>query len=294
VAQVSQARERVYERLEAMDNFAWAHNAGFSDGEWNVVGSYYNLIMLNGESIRSNVGTLAMMGNPVTVAFQQPQVGSPSDIYHPAGSQWDYVLLGQEYRELAPTAWIGERTIFGREIDSVAERRAPYDMSFCFGSSMGLLCGVRASILNTLLVPRLAQAANPKVVDLPDGGTELRMAIPFGALSTVDDFPNYPSLFPAEDMDTILTDEMTKQPLMVRVWQTAEGEPTRVEVNGRMVDGQDTITLQAGWEKIGEATESDFPVPPESWDVTYLNDEEFEVYSRERDRIRQELRGESS
>ncbi|MDR1443097.1 MAG: hypothetical protein LBJ02_12110 [Bifidobacteriaceae bacterium] len=292
VSQAAEAIARTYERLEAMDEFVYSHNPTFGDGEWNVVGSYYTLIQVDNEPARSNLGTIAMMGNPATVAFQQAGKYTRSDIFHPAGSDWDYSLLGPEYRELAPTPWVGQATALGKPRDPAGERRAPYDLAFCWGSSLALLCGVRVSIFNALIDPKVAPSAHARVVDMGDGVTELRMLIPFTSLGNVDDFPNFPALFPSETVEELMEGDLGDLPFLVRLWQNEDGEPIKAEVNGEVTDGESTVTLQAGWEKTGESTAADFPRAPSALDITYLTQEQGDELLKGMDRIGQRLREE--
>jgi hypothetical protein len=313
--------ERVHERLAALDAFMADHN-WMLGGEWSVASNMYTLVTVNGEPASGVMAKLAMRGNPAEVAMQPDNgiEGSTLFTFHPAGSDFDYNLLGEQLRDLAPTPWVAEPALYyDLPTDQDADRE-PYGMPFCAASSYALLCGVRGTIFWALLNANLEEAAGgseqsgqseeaaaqgcddssdtatdfgsslwPRVTQLPDGTTELSLTVPFNCLVTSRVFPNFPVMYTNSELDAILP-QVGGQPVSVLLWQTAEGEPLKAEINGTVTAGEDTVQIQAGWESLGEARDEDFPEPPNPLDVTYFTAEEMAAFSEAVQARRQELR----
>jgi hypothetical protein len=317
-AQLRWERERVHERLAALDSFVAEHN-WMLGGEWSVSANMYTLVTVNGEATSGVIAKLAMMGSPAEVSTEPDNgiEGSTLFTYHPAGSEWDYDLLGENLRDLAPTPWVAEPTLYYDSPTEQDDRRMPYGMPFCAASSFALLCGVRASVFWALTIAeaeadseasdpsdesdaagcdtstgapaKIERGLWPQVTTLADGTTELRLTVPFNCLATSSVFPNYPSMFTDSALDPVLS-EIGGQPVSLLLWQTAQGEPVKVEVNGTLTAGEDVVQVQAGWESLGEATNEDFPELPSALDVTYLDVDEAAAFGEAVQARRRELR----
>jgi hypothetical protein len=171
--------------------------------------------------------------------------------------------------------------------------REPYTWSPCLGSSYLIFCGIRGSMFLALSEPAAQAAARPDVTWYEDGSSMLSVTVPCWSLSTVDEFPGYAPLLRGGGTDELLAmlaNEFADQPVLIRIWQAADGEPVMAEINGELTDGQITMQLQGGWAKTGEPDASSFPAPPSVFDVTDMNDEEYNALMDAVEARRAELR----
>jgi hypothetical protein len=293
-------RARAHERLAALDRFVAEHNWSIGEGEWSVRANVYTLMVADGVSESGVMADLASMGNPAAVSVSATGTleGTSINTYHPAGSEYDYALLGEKLTDLNPTPWIAVPTVYPDQAEGFNVEISPYGLSFCAATFYLLLCGVRASIYHALSgahQPAAGEAAAvPHVETQSDGTTELSLTVPFAALGTIEEFPYYPSVFPpSEAFAALLEGEAGRQPVLIRLWQTAAGEPIKAEVNGTLTDEEHTIEIQAGWEKTGEAAAEDFAEPPSALDVTHMTTEQYQAFLDLVDQRRAELREEA-
>jgi hypothetical protein len=296
VSLLTSERAKAQERLEAFDRFMMDNNWQFSGSGWDVVGSYYTMSTVNGEPSGGGGGQLAMMGTPPAISITASGVSAPGtslQTYHPSGSKLDYLLVGENIRDLAPSPWISVDTSYVDEPSDPDRRRAPYSLGFCHASSFFLLCSVRASVFRAVIQNENNVPDDPHVSVLPDGGTEMSITVPFWTLANAEEFPNYPAVFAVDSEFKALTEAMEDEPILIRIWQTAEGEPLKVELNGEVTDGTDTIAVQAGWERTGQSTEADYPQAPSALDVTYMTQDEYTAFLETVNQRRDEIIGES-
>ncbi|MDR0366375.1 MAG: hypothetical protein LBH68_06085 [Bifidobacteriaceae bacterium] len=284
------------DRLAAMDRFIAEHNWTLGPGQWDVLGSAYTIILVDGEVEQNVTIETGMMGNPAATYYliggSSPETSLNS--YHPAGSDQDYVLLGEALRDLAPTPWITRPTLFPPDpiLKDFLLEREPYTWSPCAGSSYLILCGIRGSMFRALAEPEAQAAAKPEVTWYEDGSTMLSVTVPCWSLSTVDEFPGYAPILRGGGTDewlAMLANEFADQPVLIRIWQASDGEPVMAEINGELTDGKITMQLQGGWTKTGVPNAADFPAPPNALDVTNMTDEEFDALMAAVDARREEL-----
>jgi hypothetical protein len=287
----------VEERLAAMDDFVARHNGVSGSESWDMVGRSYTIALIDGEVWQNLSIDVAAMGQPVAASMAAGGQHARTAIhtYHPAGSDEDYHLLGDDLRDLSPTPWVATSTLYPpvRIDKDIALERDPYNWTFCLSSSYLVLCGIRGSIFKALSHPS-AGDAQPKVTDLGDGTTLLSITVPCWTLSTVSDFPGYAPIIRTSGLalvEYLLANDMADQPVLVRLWQTAEGEPIKAEINGEMSTGEQQMAIQAGWEKTGTATAEDFPKAPSALDVSHLTDEEYDALMVKIQERRDELAG---
>jgi hypothetical protein len=286
VSLINHNQARVVERLKAMDQFVADHNWNLDGSGWDVLSIGYELALVDGEPATATSSTNAMMGNPAAITLQEGG-GSTAEgrglglsRYHPAGSDVDYLLLGETIRDLAPTPWISVESVLvdGRDFKDEFMQRDPYTTTFCVGSSRFILCGLRATLFKAISENNPDVFKNPEVTDLGMGMTLLSVTVPVWALGRSDDYPGFAALVPAieeNEARLLMQNEMIREPILIRLWQTAEGEPIKMEMNGELTDGERVLTFQSGWEKKGTATARDFPQAPSPMDVTHFTNEQF-------------------
>lgn len=213
--------------------------------------------------------TTALMGNPPAVAvnIQSSQAGATLDTYHPAGSKYDYTLLGSAYRALAPTTWVAEPTVY----DSDITMNAPYTPDFCQVYGLNFVCGLRFAIEYTMESEDASKMVK-QVITRPDGSNELRATVKLESLlpGTV----LIATIYPPDSWTSRITDEMRNTWVPVRIWQDPDGFLKKIEVNAK-IDGEgQTFTVQNGFEITGTSERTDFPAAPSKLDVTILNTEQ--------------------
>lgn len=173
------------------------------------------------------------------------------DQYHPSGSEWDYVLLGERFRSLAPTPWVRFPTFTPKE-----------GFNVCLLTGVQTLCAMQDAMKYT-------QKASPTGLvkeyrQQADGSAEMLTGVTLKAFvdARVLNFP--------EEFKKQMTPPMMESFLRTTVTLDPQGLLKKIEINGVVDKGGPKIEVQVGYEVLGKATAKDFPPEPSPLDRTDL------------------------
>ncbi|WP_344964482.1 hypothetical protein [Crossiella cryophila] len=175
------------------------------------------------------------------------------DQYHPSGSEWDYLLLGERFRSLATTPWVRFPTFTPKD-----------GFNVCLLTGVQTVCAMQDAMKATQksspagLVKEYRQQA--------DGTAELLTGV------TLKSFVDARVLSFPEDFKKQMTPPMLESFLRTTVTMDPQGQLKKIEINGIVDKGGPKIEIQVGYEILGKATAKDFPPEPSPLDRTDLPD----------------------
>lgn len=240
------------ERMALLDEAALA--------SFDLVGTSFNHAEY-GDARTDRQTFVAKLGDPPALFLQQSSSteGDQIDSYHPAGSDRDYLLLGDAYVTLAPTRWVSVPTSYPADA-----------LDVCVIEGLADVCRMSAALAETM-ESDAAVGVPQQVFTRDDGSTQLVTAI------TVDSALAQPGLIDLSSEVTSQFDEEILQSLIpLSVWQDAEGLLTKIELSGQ-VDGDTPLLVQTGFEVSGVAVEENFPQPPSPLDITLLDGGQYQA-----------------
>lgn len=271
----SRAAERFDAQLLLLDSAIEGSSPFRSDSSTDVTGVSY-VHATYGDKDTGSQSVVAIRGNPASVFIQQTDAdeGYTIDTLHVGGESVDYLLLGDGYASLAPTPWVEVPTVYGYpgEDDLVAGLR-----TMCFVDGFMTVCDVRNAILATAESEQGA-AMRRFVRTESDGSVLSETEVTLDAVLTSGTILNLPP-----EISDELSDEMLESFIPVSLWQDADGQLLKMELNGtvRGTDGAEDLVIQAGFEITGKATRKDFPAAPAPADVTVVPDAEVDAFYTE-------------
>lgn len=227
----------------------------------------------HGDRDTSRQSVVAVRGNPASVFVRQTdsEPGYTLDTLHMGGDTSDYLLLGDSYSSLAPTPWVAVPTIYGApgEDDLTAGLR-----TMCFITGFQTMCEIRNAIRGTeesALGTQMRRSVQTDDEGVVHSETEVTLAAVVAEAALLD--------IPAEISD-LFTPEMLDTFIPVSIWQDAEGNLIKMEMNGKVrgTDGVEDFVVQVGFEITGRSTTKDFPVLPDPGDVTEIDQAETPAF----------------
>ncbi|MBP2478271.1 hypothetical protein JOF53_007143 [Crossiella equi] len=172
------------------------------------------------------------------------------DQYHPSGSEWDYVLLGERFRSLAPTPWVRFPTFTPKE-----------GFNVCLLTGVQTLCAMQDAMKAT-------QKSSPAGLlkeyrQQADGSAELLTGVTLKAFldARVMNFEQFKSQITPPMLESFIRTTVVLDPT---------GNLKKIEMNGIVEKGGPKIEVQVGYEILGKATAKDFPPEPSALDRTDL------------------------
>ncbi|TCP53246.1 hypothetical protein EV191_105313 [Tamaricihabitans halophyticus] len=209
------------------------------------------------EQHRTSDNTHLYHGDPPTTLVKRGAVseGTNLDLFHPAGSNRDYLLLGEHYRKLAPTPWVTLPTSYDGAINDVC----------LLPGKMGL-CKMIDSISLT------AKEGGPNITKMgyrnPDGSVNLLSNV------TVENFIDSRVILFPDDIKNQLTPKILESQLSARVDLTKANRVTFAQINGTITDGDKKFDIDITHEVEGNAQPGDFPTTPSGAELTVIKDDE--------------------
>lgn len=269
------AAERFDAQLVLLDSAIEGSSPFRSDSSTDSTGVSY-VHATYGDKDTGSQSVVAIRGNPASVFIQQTDAdtGYTIDTLHVGGEPVDYLLLGDAYASLAPTPWVQVPTVYGYpgEDDLVAGLR-----TMCFVDGFQTVCEVRDAIVATAASGQ-GDAMRRSVRAQPDGSVLSETEVTLAAVLEDTMILNLPSEIADE-----LSEEMLASFIPVSLWQDAEGNLLKMELNGtvRGTDGAEDLVVQVGFEITGKATRKNFPAAPGAADVTVVPDDQVDAFYTE-------------
>lgn len=171
------------------------------------------------------------------------------DVYHPANSPVEYMLLGPVYASLAPTPWV----------------QMPYtsgQYNECYWEGAQTVCKMLGAVQDSVEGGHGAKSANSK----PDGSVELMAEVTLTAFID-NDVVTFPAAISSE-----LTAEMKAQTLQTRVVLDPRGKLTEIEMTGKITGNGHELEIDYHYRLDGTPSEVDLPKIPDPSQVTVLAD----------------------
>ncbi|PFG34969.1 hypothetical protein [Sanguibacter antarcticus] len=268
----ARAAERFDAQLALLDSAIEGSSPFRSDSSTDSTGISY-LHATYGEESTGSQSVVAIRGNPASVFIQQTDAddGYTVDTLHIGGEAVDYLLLGDGYAGLAPTPWVEVPTVYGDpgEGDLTAGLR-----TMCFVDGFQTVCEVRDAITSTADSERGAEMRR-SVHTEDDGSVFSETEVTLAAVLEDARILNLPPETVAE-----MSAEMLESFIPVSLWQDADGQLLKMELNGtvRGTAGAHDLVIQSGFEITGKATRKDFPTAPASADVTVVPADEVDAF----------------
>lgn len=244
-------------KAESDKAMAAAHDRGIKafrghfDSIKDEKGKLYNYLRFGSKS-RDREFETAIQGNPPSLLFKQHD-SDPNDSYdefHPAGSDVNYLRLGDKHAHLAPTRWVSLPTTY------------PTKLGSCDSIVGFAACHLEKAIAQTKLD---APDRQPRQARAGDGIVEISSGITLG--TAIDEN----LVIPPEDIAKSITPEMKAKILPVRIELGADGEFRKFEIRASVAEGSTTLEVQFGYEVTGKAEKKDLPSVPAN-EVTALTD----------------------
>jgi hypothetical protein len=218
-------------------------------------------------------------GRDITV-LRRDRLSRPGfslDYLHPGGTDIDYVLIGERYRQpvqldpqlptrpLWPTLWMARPTTLSQGWDP------------CATGGTALFCDLDSAVAATrAAIPDVPRSYHRS----PDGAITARTAIRFYDLITYDIAPTN-----ARQLAQLQPAFTTLIPLTI-TFDSAR-RFVRAELNGRLTTDGAVLEVQLGIERRGTATAADFPAPPSNaHEITHANHLDAYVFAKEASDLR--------
>ncbi|WP_232376369.1 hypothetical protein [Amycolatopsis aidingensis] len=171
------------------------------------------------------------------------------DVFHPAGSPVEYLLLGPAYESLAPTPWVSTPHTGGQ-------------YGPCAWEGYRDVC----AMLNAVGQAVEQGGATKQAKSLPGGATELIAEIPLRIF-----LENRVIIFPDRLLKKV-TEEMKSETIDTRIELDGAGKLRTIEMNGT-ITGESRFEVRMKYQVQQEQpTETDLPKVPARDEVTALSD----------------------
>nr|WP_298175954.1 hypothetical protein [Saccharomonospora sp.] len=207
-----------------------------------------------GELKSDTTVTAIQVGDPPNRFFKNHSNRYSSDYrdyFLPAGSDVEYVMLGPDYADLAPTPWVS----------------LPYtaqDLGICFWGGYATVCKIFNAVNSSMQNDEMDKTAK----SLADGSTELTIGV---SLRTFLDerivvLPDWL----VEEIGEALLDKVIDTRLML----DPEGELKEIEMNGLLSANGNEVEIKQHYQVLETPSEHEIPAVPSSDEVTELITEE--------------------
>lgn len=196
-------------------------------------------------------------GQPPTTLIKRGSVdmGTNVDLYHPGGSKYDYVLLGEKLKSMAPTSW-------------VAVPAALYDNPLkhdCTLPSKIHICKIAGTIART------ADESRTNISKIayshPDGSTSLLTNM------TVEDFIDEGPISYPDNVKDQLSPPILDKLLSTRIDLDRNNKVKKLEVKGSIERAGKKFSVNLEHEILRQANTADFPPTPSGAELTTMNNE---------------------
>ncbi|SFQ26149.1 hypothetical protein SAMN05421810_105398 [Amycolatopsis arida] len=171
------------------------------------------------------------------------------DVFHPAGSPVEYLLLGPAYASLAPTPWVS----------------TPYTgahLSECYWAGYQDVCKMLTAVSRSVDQGHAAKQAK----SFPDGSVELTAEVPLRI------FLEERVVVIPENLVDRLTEEMRSEPIATTVSLDPEGGLRQIAMTAEIA-GPARFEVRMTYQVLDPPTEADLPKVPAEDQVTVLPDE---------------------
>ncbi|GAB3486519.1 hypothetical protein [Amycolatopsis cihanbeyliensis] len=171
------------------------------------------------------------------------------DVFHPAGSPVEYLLLGPAYESLAPTPWVSTPHTGGQ-------------YGPCAWEGYRDVCAMLSAVDQAVEQGDATKQAK----SLPGGAVELIAEVPLGVF-----LENRVIIFPDRLLKKV-TEKMKSEVIDTRIGLDGAGKLRTIEMNGT-VTGESRFEVRMKYQVQQEPpTETDLPKVPEKDKVTVLPD----------------------
>lgn len=207
-----------------------------------------------GELKSDTTVTAIQVGNPPTRFFKNHSNRYSSDYRDyllPAGSDVEYVLLGPEYAELAPTPWVS----------------LPYTgegLDICFWGGYATVCKILNAVNSSMKNDEMDKTAK----SLADGSTELTIDV---SLRT---FLEERIIVLPDWLLEEISESLLDQVIDTRIVLDPEGDLKEIEMNGLLAADGNEVEIKQHYQVHEPPTEHEIPAVPSSDEVTELTTEE--------------------
>lgn len=258
--------DRLFEGFDAMDPFRSDAWIGEDTGPSGV--SYVHMRV--GDNTLGWQSRVALVGNPPAVVYRRSSAfeGLMIDYVHYPGDSVDYFVLGDAFTDLAPTRWVGRQWSPYSPDNALAMGLG----GLCLVEGLGDACHINDAIYYTENSEAAERARRDVTVD-EDGAVHVRTEV------TLDAMLEAGVIDVSEEVLVEWTDEAFATLVPASFWLDAEGMLRKIEVNGvvPLVDGEDDLYIQAGFESTGPASGEDVPQLPSADEITYVSKAEWDA-----------------
>jgi hypothetical protein len=227
---------------------------GYFDRVRDGNGKLYNYLRFGGKK-RDREFDATILGNPPAILIKQHdgEPGYEYDQFHPAGSDLDYVRLGDKHAHLAPTRWVSFPTAY--------PKGTPVSACLTLVGFAG--CHLKNAIAQTKLD---APDRQPRTARATGDGVEIDSGITLNTAMAEN------LIVPPEDIANQIGKDMKDTVLPVRIELGPDNEFRGFEIRATVSGGSLTLEVQLGYEVTGKAEKSDFPDIPPANEITALTD----------------------
>ncbi len=198
-------------------------------------------------------------GNPSTVISRNRVLatdpGDTIDSFHPGGSPYDYILLGNVYASVSPTGWVRVPTQYGTPVN------------VCEVSGYQTICDIEDALTFTMQDKK--NQIVRRVTNNGDGTVTLLSGVTLAAMLKDNFLLNIPDRISKQFTKSQLSHEVP-----VRFVVNAKGQPEIVEIAGTF-PGPTPLTVQVGFQVTGTPKASDLPKLPGDGQYTDMSTADY-------------------
>ncbi|WP_024876297.1 hypothetical protein [Saccharomonospora piscinae] len=203
-----------------------------------------------GELKTDTTVTAIQLGNPADRLYKNHSNRDSADYrdyFLPAGSDVEYVLLGPDYAELAPTPWV-----------SMPDKSEGLDI--CFWGGYLTVCKIFSAVTRSMQDNSVDKTAK----SLADGSTELTTGVSLRVFleERIVVIPDWL----VDEIGEPLLDKMVD----TRILLSPEGELKEIEMTGLLSEGGNEVEIKQHYEVLEAPTEHEIPSVPPDDEVTAL------------------------
>lgn len=203
-----------------------------------------------GEKKADNTVTAIQVGSPPDRFYKNHSNRDSADFrdyFRPAGSEVEYIMLGPEYAELAPTQWVS----------------MPYKdegLNACYWGGYLTVCRMLSAVTQAMQ----DTSVEKKAKSLADGSTELTIAVSLEVFieQRIVVIPDWAL---EQIGDALLDGEID-----TRILLDPDGELKEIEMNGLVSEDGGEVEIKQHYQVLDTPTEHDIPAVPSDDDVTEL------------------------
>ena len=198
------------------------------------------------------------LGDPATIFIRSRasllDAGDNLDTLHPAGSGYDYFLLGARFGSIAHTPWVKVPSVY----------KSP--LNVCLVTGYQQVCDMEDALRFTL---KSGIPVTQRVEHNEDGTTTLVAGVTLSSMLKDNFLLNVPP-----DIQKQFTPTMLRYQLSARFVLDRSGRLEIAQISGT-VPGPTPFTVQVGYQVTGSAATSDLPQVPPAAQVTTLSAKVF-------------------